>query len=440
MLASRVCSRSASQSSTASPRALTSAAASAARSLLLRSGMQATPGLSERPCPGIGEAGVRKADAPPPCSSSGDSREEHACRRQTNQRHPVSNRAKSVGGNRHVLYASYLSQNQQNYRCFSASSDQERIEAANRIIHDLPRCVKIVEVGPRDGLQNEKNTVPTPVKIELIKRLATSGLSVVEATSFVSPKWVPQLADAKDVMEVVRNITGVNFPVLTPNLKGFEAAAAAGAKEVAIFASASEAFSKSNINCSIKQSLVRYNDVALAAKKQEIPVRGYVSCVVGCPVEGSVPPSNVAYVAKELYDMGCYEVSLGDTIGVGTPGTVIPMLEAVMSVVPVEKLAVHFHDTYGQSLSNILVSLQMGVSVVDSSVAGLGGCPYAKGASGNVATEDVVYMLNGLGIKTGVDLGKVMAAGEFICKHLGRQSGSKAATALSKVTASASKL
>ncbi|XP_051224373.1 uncharacterized protein [Lolium perenne] len=434
LAASRVWSRSASPSSPVSPHS----AAAAASSLLQRSVMQVSP-KSQAP-PGLAGTGDRAADAPPPpCSSSGDFREEHASSRRTNQRHPLPNRGKLIGGNHHVLYGSYLPQNQQRCRYYSSSSDQERM-IVNRIIHDLPRFVKIVEVGPRDGLQNEKDTVPTPVKIELIKRLATSGLSVVEATSFVSPKWVPQLADAKDVMEVVRNITGVNFPVLTPNLKGFQAAAAAGAKEVAIFASASEAFSKSNINCSIKESLARYNDVALAAKKQEIPVRGYVSCVVGCPVEGSVPPSNVAYVAKELYDMGCYEVSLGDTIGVGTPGTVVPMLEAVMSVVPVEKLAVHFHDTYGQSLSNILVSLQMGVSVVDSSVAGLGGCPYAKGASGNVATEDVVYMLNGLGIKTGVNLGKVMAAGEFICKHLGRQSGSKAATALSKVTASASKL
>uniref|UniRef100_A0A0E0C0H9 hydroxymethylglutaryl-CoA lyase n=1 Tax=Oryza meridionalis TaxID=40149 RepID=A0A0E0C0H9_9ORYZ len=330
----------------------------------------------------------------------------------------------------------------QNYRYFSSSSGQQSIGIGNKIIHDLPRSVKIVEVGPRDGLQNEKNIVPTHVKIELIQRLATSGLSVVEATSFVSPKWVPQLADAKDVMDVVRNIEGVSLPVLTPNLKGFEAAVAAGAKEVAVFASASEAFSKSNINCTIKESLARYKAVALAAKELKIPMRGYVSCVVGCPVEGYVPPSNVAHVAKELYDMGCYEVSLGDTIGVGTPGTVVPMLEAVMSVVQKEKLAVHFHDTYGQSLSNILISLQMGVSVVDSSVAGLGGCPYAKGASGNVATEDVVYMLNGLGISTNVDLGKVMAAGEFICNHLGRQSGSKAAIALgSKVaTANASKL
>ncbi|KQK03835.1 hydroxymethylglutaryl-CoA lyase, mitochondrial isoform X2 [Brachypodium distachyon] len=441
----RVWSRSASPCSPTSPHALSSAAAAATRSLLLRSRMQ-TPqappdGGHEPPCARFAETGDRAADALPPCSPSGDAREEYTCRRPAFQRQQVPNWGNSsVGGNRHVLYASYLSQNKQNYRCFSSSSDQEWIGIGSRMIHNLPRFVKIVEVGPRDGLQNEKSTVPTHVKIKLIQRLATSGLSVVEATSFVSPKWVPQLADAKDVMEVVRNIAGVHFPVLTPNLKGFEAAAAAGAKEVAIFASASEAFSKSNINCSIKESLARYNDVACAAKKHEIPVRGYVSCVVGCPVEGSVPPSNVAYVAKELYDMGCYEVSLGDTIGVGTPGTVVPMLEAVMSVVPVEKLAVHFHDTYGQSLSNILISLQMGVNVVDSSVAGLGGCPYAKGASGNVATEDVVYMLHGLGIKTGVDLGKVMSAGEFICKHLGRQSGSKAAIALSNVTANASKL
>lgn len=393
-------------------------------------------GADARPSTGIAETRSRAADAPPPRTCSGDFREEYPSSRLTYQRQ--THRSKLSGGvNRHGFYASCLSQN---YRYFSSSSDQVRIGIGNKIIHGMPRCVKIVEVGPRDGLQNEKNTVPTPVKIELIQRLASSGLSAVEATSFVSPKWVPQLADAKEVMEAVQNIEGVRFPVLTPNLKGFEAAVAAGAKEVAVFASASEAFSKSNINCTIKESLARYNDVALAAKKHEIPVRGYVSCVVGCPVEGSVPPSNVAYVAKELYHMGCYEVSLGDTIGVGTPGTVVPMLEAVMSVVPVEKLAVHFHDTYGQSLSNILVSLQMGVSVVDSSVAGLGGCPYAKGASGNVATEDVVYMLNGLGIKTDVDLGKIMAAGEFICNRLGRKSGSKAATALSKVTANASKL
>lgn len=318
----------------------------------------------------------------------------------------------------------------------SSSSDQSK----NKLLQSMPSFVKIVEVGPRDGLQNEKNFVPTPVKIELIKMLASSGLPVVEATSFVSPKWVPQLADAKDVMEAVRNIPGVRFPVLTPNLKGFEAAMAAGAKEVAIFAAASESFSKSNINCTIKESLVRFKDVASAAEKSSIPVRGYVSCVVGCPVEGKVPPAQVAYVAEELYNMGCYEISLGDTIGVGTPGSVVPMLEAVLNVVPVEKLAVHFHDTYGQALSNILASLQMGIITVDSSISGLGGCPYAKGASGNVATEDVVYMLNGLGIKTGVDLPRLLLAGEFICKHLERSPGSKAFIALRKSTAHVSKL
>ncbi|XP_055818133.1 uncharacterized protein LOC129887174 isoform X2 [Solanum dulcamara] len=283
----------------------------------------------------------------------------------------------------------------------------------DKSLGSVPEVVKIVEVSPRDGLQNEKTIIPTEVKVELIKLLVSSGLPVVEATSFVSPKWVPQ---------------------------GFEAAVAAGAKEVAIFAAASESFSRSNINCSIEDSLARYRDVALAAKNHSIPVRGYISCVVGCPIEGAVSPSKVAYVAKELVDMGCFEISLGDTIGVGTPGTVIPMLDAVTQVVPVERLAVHFHDTYGQALSNILVSLQMGISIVDSSVSGLGGCPYAKGASGNVATEDVIYMLNGLGVKTNVDLRKLLLAGDFICKHLGRPSGSKAAIALSRTTATASKL
>ncbi|KAL4203343.1 hypothetical protein AMTRI_Chr01g103520 [Amborella trichopoda] len=319
-------------------------------------------------------------------------------------------------------------------------ADKEIRDLTNKFLRGIPKYVKIVEVGPRDGLQNEKAIVPTAVKVEMIQRLAASGLQVVEATSFVSPKWVPQLADAKDVIDAISDIRGVRLPVLTPNLKGFEAAIAAGAKEVAIFASASEAFSKSNINCSIEDSLSRFCDVTDAAKKLSIPVRGYVSCVAGCPVEGYVPPSKVAYVAKELYDMGCFEISLGDTIGVGTPGSIIPMLEAVMAVVPVEKLAVHFHDTYGQSLANILVSLQMGISVVDSSISGLGGCPYAKGASGNVATEDVVYLLHGLGVKTNVDLGKLISAGEYICNHLGRHSGSKAAVALAKVTADASKI
>ncbi|KAL2927278.1 Hydroxymethylglutaryl-CoA lyase mitochondrial, partial [Bienertia sinuspersici] len=294
-------------------------------------------------------------------------------------------------------------------------------QVANKLLERIPKYVKIVEVGPRDGLQNEKQIVPTEVKIELITMLASSGLPVVEATSFVSPKWVPQLADAKFVMQEVQNLQGSRFP-------GLDAAVSAGAKEVAVFASASESFSKSNINCTVEESLIRFREVVSAAEKHSLPVRGYISCVVGCPVEGAVSPSQVAYVAKELSVMGCYEISLGDTIGVGTPGTVIPMLEAVLDVVPAEKLAVHFHDTYGQALS-IFFSLS---NTVDSSIAGLGGCPYAKGASGNVATEDVVYMLNGLGIDTNVDLQKLLLAGDFICKHLSRASGSKAATALGK--------
>ncbi|CAI8586674.1 unnamed protein product [Vicia faba] len=306
-----------------------------------------------------------------------------------------------------------------------------------KFLECIPRFVKIVEVGPRDGLQNEKNSVPTSVKIELIHRLASSGLSVIEATSFVSPKWVPQLADAKEVMQGVHRLRGVRLPVLTPNLKGFEAAIAAGAKEVAVFASASESFSKSNINCSVEESLARYRAVTRAAKELSIPVRGYISCVVECPVDGPTPPSKVAYVAKELYDMGCFEISLGDTTGVGTPGTVVPMLAAVIAVVPIDKIAVHFHDTYGQSLSNILVSLQMGISIIDSSVAGLGGCPYAKGATGNVATEDVVYMLNGIGVKTNIDLEKLMLAGDFINNHLQRPSSSKTSIASNRSTADA---
>ncbi|XP_023743545.1 uncharacterized protein LOC111891707 [Lactuca sativa] len=319
-------------------------------------------------------------------------------------------------------------------------TDSIATNSQHKLLGNIPKYVKIVEVGPRDGLQNEKDIVPTAVKVELIKMLVNSGLQVVEATSFVSPKWVPQLADAKDVIKGIKGISNARFPVLTPNLKGLEAALAAGVKEVAVFAAASESFSRSNINCSIDESLARYRDVASAARKLFIPVRGYISCVVGCPMEGEVHPSKVAYVAEELVKMGCDEISLGDTIGVGTPGSVIPMIEAVKKVVPIEKLAVHFHDTYGQALSNILVSLQMGISVVDSSVSGLGGCPYAKGATGNVATEDVVYMLNGLGVKTNVDLRKLILAGDFIRKHLGRPSESKAATALKKTVFCASKL
>ncbi|XP_043916008.1 hydroxymethylglutaryl-CoA lyase, mitochondrial [Protopterus annectens] len=297
----------------------------------------------------------------------------------------------------------------------------------------LPSRVKIVEVGPRDGLQNEKTVVPTEVKIKLINMLSEAGLPVIEATSFVSPKWVPQMADQIDVMKGIIKYQNVSYPVLTPNLKGFQAAVAAGAKEVSIFGAASEQFSQKNINCSIEESLQRFSDVMKAAKEANIPVRGYISCVLGCPYEGVVAPSKVAEVAKKLYSMGCYEISLGDTIGVGTPGNMAKMLSAVIKEVPVNCLAVHCHDTYGQALANILVALQLGVSVVDSSVAGLGGCPYAKGASGNVATEDVVYMLNGLNIQTGVNLQKLMDAGAFICSSLNRRSGSKVAQALCRL-------
>ncbi|XP_077402755.1 hydroxymethylglutaryl-CoA lyase, mitochondrial isoform X2 [Vanacampus margaritifer] len=263
--------------------------------------------------------------------------------------------------------------------------------------------------------------------------LSESGLSVVEATSFVSPKWVPQMADQVAVMKGIHKKPGVSYPVLTPNLKGFQAAVKAGASEVAIFGAASELFSKKNINCSVDESLRRFDEVVKAAKDAGVPVRGYVSCVLGCPYEGKVPPEKVAQVAKRLYSMGCYEISLGDTIGVGTPGSMREMLAAVSREVPVNALAVHCHDTYGQALANILVALQMGVSVVDSSVSGLGGCPYAQGASGNVATEDVVYMLHGLGIQTGVDISKLMDAGAFICRSLNKKTSSKVAQATCKL-------
>lgn len=293
-----------------------------------------------------------------------------------------------------------------------------------------PASVKIVEVGPRDGLQNEKQVISTADKVTLIDMLSETGLTAIEATSFVSPKWVPQMGDNADVLKRIRRKEGVWYPVLTPNLKGFEGAVAAGAQEVAIFGAASEAFSKKNINCSIEESLERFQPVCDKAKELGIRVRGYVSCVMGCPYQGSVDPATVASVAKKMYEMGCYEISLGDTIGVGTPAATVRMLDATKQVVPTESLAVHFHDTYGQALANILAALQEGVAVVDSSVAGLGGCPYANGASGNVATEDVLYMLHGLGINTGVDLEKVIEAGLFICNVLGRESSSKVARAM----------
>jgi hydroxymethylglutaryl-CoA lyase len=285
--------------------------------------------------------------------------------------------------------------------------------------------VKIVEVGPRDGLQNEPGEVSTEVKLELIERLAAAGLTSVEATAFVSPKWVPQMADHTEVLERIRRKPGVSYPVLTPNLKGFEAARAAGATEVAIFGAASEAFSRKNINCSIAESLERFRPVAEAAGKNDVKVRGYVSCVLGCPYEGEVSPLQVAGVAGDLYDMGCYEVSLGDTIGVGTPGKTKAMLEACARRVPMDRLAGHYHDTYGQALANIYASLELGVRTFDASVAGLGGCPYAAGASGNVATEDVVYMLHGLGMDTGVDLDQLVDIGRWICAVLQREPSSR---------------
>ncbi|XP_072134346.1 3-hydroxy-3-methylglutaryl-CoA lyase, cytoplasmic isoform X2 [Mobula birostris] len=324
--------------------------------------------------------------------------------------------------------------------CLSAGLDLDWISAGHVLSHGrqnsaeptLPEFVKIVEVGPRDGLQNEKVIVPTEVKIKLIDLLSETGLSVVEATSFVSSKWVPQMADHTEVMQGIKRSPQVSYPVLTPNLHGFQAAIEAGAKEVAVFGAASETFSRMNMNCSIEESMQRFEEVIGAAKKGSIPVRGYVSCAVGCPYEGTIAPAKVAEVAKRMYDIGCYEISLGDTTGIGTPGDMKELLQAVMKVIPKNALAVHCHDTYGQALANVYVALQMGISVVDCSVAGLGGCPYADGASGNVSTEDVVYMLTGLGIRTGIDLYKLMEAGHFICEVLNRKTNSKVAQACYK--------
>jgi len=294
----------------------------------------------------------------------------------------------------------------------------------------LPSAVHIVEVGPRDGLQNEAATVPVAARVTLIEALAEAGLKTVEAGSFVSPKWVPQMADTAAVLSVLKRKQGVRYPVLVPNLQGLEAAEAAGAKDISVFAAASESFSKKNINCSIAESLERFRPVTERARAAGLRLRGYVSCVLGCPSEGEIKPQAVARVAKALMDLGCEEISLGDTIGTGTPRKAQAMIETVAKDVPLERLAVHFHDTYGQALANILAALEIGVAVIDSSVAGLGGCPYAKGASGNVASEDVVYMLNGMGISTGIDLEKLAAAGRAIMRTLGRAPTSKVAQAL----------
>ena len=296
---------------------------------------------------------------------------------------------------------------------------------------NLPKHVKIVEVGPRDGLQNEKQAIDTATKVELIARLGASGLKAIEATAFVSPKWVPQMADNAEVMRQITRLDGVTYPVLTPNLKGLEAALATGVTEVAVFAAASEAFSQKNINCSIDESIERFVPVIESAREHGVAVRGYVSTVVGCPYQGDVPPEKVAEVSKALFDLGCYEISLGDTIGVGTPLKVQTMLAEVSKAVPMDKLAGHFHNTYGMAIANIYASLQMGMAVFDASVAGLGGCPYAKGASGNVATEDVVYLLNGLGIDSGVDLTRVVETAVWVSAQLGRAPASNVAKALS---------
>lgn len=294
----------------------------------------------------------------------------------------------------------------------------------------MTAAVRIVEVGPRDGLQNEPNIIATDIKVELIRRLAGTGLKHIEATAFVSPKWVPQMADHSELLPRLGEMPGVHFPVLVPNLKGFDAATAAGAREIAIFASASEGFSHRNINCSIAESIERFGPVLAAARARNVRVRGYVSCVIACPYDGAVAPAKVAEVAGLLFDAGCYEISLGDTIGMGTPASVLRMLEAVTARVPVEKLAGHYHDTYGMGVANVFASFQFGLTAFDSSVAGLGGCPYAKGASGNVATEDIAYLFEGLGVETGIDVRRLAECGQWISSQLGRESNSRAAGAL----------
>ncbi len=294
----------------------------------------------------------------------------------------------------------------------------------------LPKSVKLVEVGPRDGLQNEKKIIPTAVKIDLIQRLAQCGLKAIEATSFVSPKWIPQLADHREVYEGITKKENISYPVLVPNLKGLENAIAVGVEEVAVFTTPSETFCQRNINCTVKESLQTIAEINAVARAHKIRVRGYLSCVLGCPYEGDIAPNAVTALAEQLIQLGCYEISLGDTIGVGTAGSAKKLLETILKKISAEKLAVHFHDTYGQALANIYVALECGIHVIDSAVAGLGGCPYAVGATGNVATEDVLYMLNGLGIETGVDLMKLIEVGQFIAHYLDEPMQSKVNLAL----------
>ncbi|WP_313393253.1 hydroxymethylglutaryl-CoA lyase [Pseudomonas sp.] len=295
----------------------------------------------------------------------------------------------------------------------------------------MPATVRLVEVGPRDGLQNEAQPISVADKVRLVDDLSAAGLGYIEVGSFVSPKWVPQMAGSAEVFAAISQRPGVTYAALAPNLRGFEDALAAGVKEVAVFAAASEAFSQRNINCSISESLNRFEPIMAAARSHGVRVRGYVSCVLGCPYEGKVSAEQVAPVAKALHDMGCYEVSLGDTIGTGTAGDTRRLFEVVSALVPRAQLAGHFHDTYGQALANVYASLLEGISVFDSSVAGLGGCPYAKGATGNIATEDVLYLLQGLGIETGIDLDALIAAGQRISQVLSRANGSRVARARS---------
>jgi hydroxymethylglutaryl-CoA lyase len=294
----------------------------------------------------------------------------------------------------------------------------------------LPKKVKIVEVGPRDGLQNEKETIPAEIKIELVNRLTAAGFPNIEAASFVSPKWVPQMATSSEVMQKITRKPGVIYSALTPNMRGFEAALAARVDEVVIFGAASEAFSQKNINCSIAESIERFREVAHAAKQHGLRLRGSISCTLGCPYQGEVPVDSVADVVRRMRDLGCDEIDIADTIGVSTPHKVQAAMLRAAQEFPVERLAGHFHDTYGQALVNIYASMEVGVSIFHSSVAGLGGCPYAKGATGNVATEDVLYMMDGLGIETGIDLDQVVDAGQFISRHLGRKAASRVGNAI----------
>ena len=299
----------------------------------------------------------------------------------------------------------------------------------------LPKKVRIVEVGPRDGLQNEAQPVTAATKIELIHRLQDAGVSIIEATAFVSPKWVPQMADNAEVMAGIRRKPGVTYPVLVPNLKGLDAAVAAGAEEVVVFGAATESFSRRNTNCSIDEGLARFREVAQTAIAKGIRVRGDISVCLGCPYEGAVAPAAVVHVARALEAMGCYEITICDTIGAGTAGKTRAVIEAVAKYIPVHRLAGHFHDTYGQAVANVYAALECGIATFDSSVSGLGGCPYAKGATGNVATEDVLYLLDGLGIETGIDMHKLIAAGDYICEVLGRTTLSRAARAIRAKTA-----